>query len=85
MKITVKTFTPRTVSTSEMANNTFGIAISGEFKGELFYHNVAGLHGITTDRYWPSDYINGKCGDHGYIPNFSVQLLEPSDTLTVGQ
>ncbi len=34
------------------------------FAGEIFYKNVAGIHSISKDRYWPSEYM-AKNADHG--------------------
>ena len=46
---------------ANLAEGELAIVTSGEFVGELFYKNVAGLHSISGDRYWPSDYIrNGR-------------------------
>ena len=43
---------------ADLAQGELAIVTSGQFVGELFYKNVAGLHSISGDRYWPSSYAS---------------------------
>ena len=79
MSYTVTNDTTRDlVCISEVPNGTLVIAGAGEeFAGELFYKNVAGIIGISNDRYWPSEYMRGT-----YQPNFKVRIVTGSITIT---
>jgi hypothetical protein len=61
------------VPISELPNGTLAIAINGGFKGELFYKNVAGIIGISVDRYWASAYMEKTT--RAYVPNFYVRAV----------
>lgn len=82
MNLSVKVTTPRTVPVSELPEGEMGVAVN-EFKGEVFYRNVLGIHGLSKNRCWPSDYAVRDRNVHNYMPNFLVQVLEPGDTITV--
>lgn len=45
------------VTLAEIPDGSLAIVLDGEFKGELFFKNVSGLHSISRNRYWESDYI----------------------------
>jgi hypothetical protein len=46
----------------DLPDGALAIVLDGEFKGELFYKNVAGLHSISGNRYWPSAYAERSQG-----------------------
>jgi hypothetical protein len=69
------------VSISELKDGTLAIATNGEFKGELFYRNVAGVVGISGNRYWPSMYMSKD--SHPYIPDFDVRPITGGITITI--
>lgn len=51
--------------------------------GEIIFRNVAGWHGLTGDRYWPSDYAlsNTLIPRVEYVPDFGVVVLGPEFAL----
>ena len=63
---------------SDLPDGTLAIATDGQFLGELFYKNVAGVIGITQDRYWPSAYM---AKDRSYTPYFNVRAVKGSITI----
>lgn len=40
----------------ELQAGELATVLTGEFKYEIFYRNVVGIHSLTKDRYWPSEY-----------------------------
>lgn len=83
MKLTVTSQKLEIIPLRDMRHTQFAVAVNGQFKGEVFYCNVAGIHGLTEDRYWPSAYIAGKTDGYVYTPDFDVQLLQEGDILTI--
>ena len=89
MKIIVEKQTTLVIPASEMKDGDFGILVTGEFAGDVLYRNVAGFHGLTKDRYWPSQYIedntkkgkNGNPSIYSYMPQDHVRLLQVGETL----
>ena len=69
------------VPISELPDGTLAIATDGRFIGELFYKNVAGVVGISSDRYWPSAYMAKN--PHQYIPYFNVRAVSGNITISV--
>lgn len=49
----------------DIKHGELAVVTDGDFKGELFFKNVIGLHGITQDRYWPSSYAKKHGADFG--------------------
>jgi hypothetical protein len=73
------------ITVSEMAEGDFGVVVGGQFDGEVFFCNIAGIHSLSNrNRYWPSQYIESKGGNKltAYVPDDTVRLLEIGDTLT---
>lgn len=62
---------------NELAWGQFAIGV-GDFSGEIFYRNVAGLIGLSADRFWADPDYTKKRGD--YIPTFTVRLATSQDT-----
>ena len=58
------------IRADEMPEGSLAIAVGGEFSGELFYRNIAGIVGISHDRYWPSAYMTKA--EREYVPSFLV-------------
>lgn len=48
----------RPTTLADLKDGSLAIVLEGEFKGELFFKNVAGLHSISKNRYWESEYIS---------------------------
>jgi hypothetical protein len=71
------------IRADEMPNGTLAIAIGGEFSGELFYRNVAGIVGISRDRYWPSAYMANL--ERAYIPDFLVRPVIGTITIKASE
>lgn len=65
------------VPVSEMVDGQMGVAVAGEFRGELFFKNVAGLHGVSKNRYWPSEYMHREMGkkNSAYMPEFLIRIV----------
>jgi hypothetical protein len=75
---------PEIVPVGMMPENVFGVAIDGQFAGELFMRNVAGIHGLQGNRYWPSEYMGAVSkNNHAYTPVFNVRLLAKGDVIEV--
>ncbi len=56
------------------------VILTGEFKHEIFYRNVSGIHSLTKDRYWPSEYAQRHGG--GSLSHYEGPLseeIEPID------
>lgn len=87
MKLIADKAIPPSLSVRDMKYGDFAVVSSGEFSGEVVFKNIAGVHGLTTHRYWPSQYIAEHSNGHTYeyLPEFSVILLQPNDTLTVAK
>jgi hypothetical protein len=73
------------IKASDMLDGSFGIITDGQFAGEIVFRNVAGLHGLTGNRYWPSEYIERHSDNacRSSQPDFKVRVLEDGDTLVV--
>jgi hypothetical protein len=61
-----------TISVADMPYGALGIATEG-FKGELFHKSVAGIVGISANRYWPSRFITKD--EYQYQPCFKVRVI----------
>lgn len=70
------------IPVSSMPNESFAVAVNG-FKGEVFFRNIAGIHGLTSPRYWPSRYITDKDKTTAYIPEFDVVVLKAGATVSL--
>lgn len=81
MKLTVSDKPFWSIPVQDMADGQFAVAINGRLKGEIFFRNVAGLHGLTESRYWPSAYTLKT--EHAYMPDFDVRLLTAEDIITL--
>lgn len=87
-KMTLVTKDTGTIPISDMQDGSLAMVVSNEFFGEIIYKNVAGWHSLTSDRWWPSDYVeqgmNGK-ERRAYVPNITVRLIKNGETLIVGE
>ena len=79
MNYSVKTDKTKAVLIHDLPEGTLAVAVDSGFAGELFYKNVAGVVGISKNRYWPSAYVlkTDKC----YLPEFNVQPVEKEVTI----
>jgi hypothetical protein len=85
MRITAVSALKDEISVHAMQDSDIGIAVNGDMVGEVFFRNIAGVHGLTIGRYWPSDFAlnHGSTAKRSeYTPDFNVRLLVVGDTLT---
>lgn len=47
----------------DLPDGAMCVVLTGQFQGEVFFKNVAGVHSLTCNRYWPSEYINRNSKD----------------------
>lgn len=84
MRLVARSMQDDSIDISEMQDNDFALAIEGQYQGEVFYKNVAGIHGLTDGRYWPSEFIEQERGRaSAYVPKIRVRLFKAGDILTI--
>lgn len=77
MKYIVKVSPETKVATlGNLPDGALAIVLDGEFRGELFFKNVAGLHSISGNRYWSA---KGYCGP----TSAACRMIEAHDVLTI--
>lgn len=70
----------------DLPSGRFAVGLPGTgFEDELFYANVAGFHGLSADRYWPSDYIERDQPVKTGRPDFLVRIIEQGESFTIEQ
>ena len=58
----------------ELEQGQLAIVLTGAFEGEIFYRNVAGIHSLSQDRYWPSTYAERNHGFSSYSGPLDEQI-----------